>query len=501
MCENPTRNRQRQLLTALAVILVVAFLLRLFVAVKFPNINHPDEVFQYIEQAHRLVFKYGVIPWEFRDGVRSWLVPGFLAGLLKIFAILHISQPSIYLFLVAAILSALSLSVVVVGFLWGFRTQGAFAGLITAAICSVWYELIYFAPKTLTEPIAAHILVPAVYLAYPGQPTANKRRLFLAGLLFGLVVAIRVQLAPALLVAAIYICQRQVQDKWIPLFLGGLVTFLSAGMLDVLTWQYPFQSVASYIWVHGIEGKQYGIEGKQMEYGAAPWYFYPAFWLLTWSGATVPIAICALLAVRKNLILGLIAGTIIATHMLFALFGHKDYRFVFPAVPFIIILVGLGMAEVFDYIQKDIKPSATRNWILTTGVCTVFMWAIISAVLASGHNFRQYWFNEADKLRAFHYLYNKHDLCGVGLLDINFAIGGYTHLHRDVPLIIPGKNIAASFSAYNYALANPVTLPDYWPYAKVKCWNEDKVCVYHRDGPCESAPDLEINELYRRRDW
>ena len=114
---NNNLREQRQLLTALAVILVVAFLLRLFVAVKFPNINHPDEVFQYIEQAHRLVFKYGVIPWEFRDGVRSWLVPGFLAGLLKIFASLGVSQPSIYLFLVAATLSALSLSVVLVGFL------------------------------------------------------------------------------------------------------------------------------------------------------------------------------------------------------------------------------------------------------------------------------------------------------------------------------------------------------------------------------------------------
>ena len=108
---------QRQPLSGLSLILLVAFLLRLYVAVSFPNINHPDEVFQYIEQAHRLVFKYGFIPWEYRDAIRSWLVPGFLAGLLKVFAILGVSQPSIYLFLVAATLSALSLSVVLVGFL------------------------------------------------------------------------------------------------------------------------------------------------------------------------------------------------------------------------------------------------------------------------------------------------------------------------------------------------------------------------------------------------
>jgi hypothetical protein len=490
-------HEHRQLLAVFALILTVAFLLRLYVALTFPNIHHPDEVFQYIEQAHRLVFKYGIIPWEYRDGIRSWVVPGFLAGLLKIFAIIGISQPSIYLFLIAATLSALSLSVVVVGFLWGFRTQGAIAGFITAAICTVWYELIYFAPKTLTEPIATHLLVIAVYLAYPGQPITDRRRLFLAGLLFGLVVAIRAQLAPTLLVAAIYICQRQIQDKWIPLILGGLVTFVLAGMLDVLTWQYPFQSLASTIWVAIVQGKQY-------EFGAAPWYYYPAFWLLTWNGAIVPIVILALLAIRKNLLLGLIAASVIATHMLFA---HKEYRYVFPAVPFIVILLGLGTAEVFAYIQKDIKnaglrPSVTRNCTLTTGVGTVFGWVIISTVLASGHNFRQNWFSGADELRAFHFLHEKSDLCGVGLLDINYGIGGYSHLHRDVPLIIPAKNnIGPSFSAYNYALATPKEIPDNWPYAKIRCWSEHNVCLYRRDGVCERAPNLEMNQVYRRRGW
>jgi len=486
-------RERRQLLAGLALILAAAFLLRLYFAVCFPNIISDDEVFQYLEQAHRLVFKYGIVPWEYRDGMRSWLVPGFLAGPLKISDIFGISQPGIYLFLVAATLSALSLSVVLVGFLWGFRTQGAFAGFITAAICSVWYELIYFAPKTLTEPIAAHILVIAVYLAYPGQPTTNKRRLFAAGLLFGLIVAVRVQLVPALLVAAIYICRRQVRDKWIPLIFGGLVTFVLAGILDAFTWQYPFQAVASYIWM------QLRLEQSHV-HGIAPWYYYAVFWLLTWNGAIVPIAILALFAIRKNLLLGLIAATIIATHMLF---GYKEYRYVFPAVPFIIILVGLGMAEVLGYIEKDIKnaglsSSNTQKLIATTRAGVILGWAIISGVLASDHNFLRNWSMRADEIHAFHFLHNESDLCGVGLLDMNFGIGGYAHLHRDVPIIVPAKNIAASFSAYNYALANPRELPDYWPYAKVRCWSEDKLCVYHRDGSCEPAPDIELKEVWRR---
>jgi phosphatidylinositol glycan class B len=482
-------REQWQLLTGVALILAVAFLLRLYAALRFPNIHFPDEVFQYLEQAHRLVFGYGIIPWEYRDGARSWLVPGFLGVLLKISDLLGLSQPEIYSFLVSATLSALSLSVVVVGFLWAFRTQGAFAGLITAALCAVWFELIYFAPKTLTEPIAAHILVIAVYLAYPSQPTTNKHRLFAAGLLFGLVVAIRLSLAPALLVAAVYICRSQIRNKWIPLVLGGLVTFALAGILDAFTWQYPFQSFASNFWVNIVEQ-------KSQNYGIERWYYFAMFWLYMWKGAIVPVTLLCLFAVRKNLLLGLIAFTIILTHTLIV---HKEYRFVFPALPFVIILVGLGTAEVFDYVQKDLNIK-NQKLLLTVRAGIVLGWAVISGVLASSYNFRHYWFKWAGEIQAFHLLYKKSDLCGIGLIDLPWGkTGGYAHLHRNIPIIIPEKNIAASFSAYNYALANPRELPDYWPYSEVICWSDDEMCVYHREGPCESAPDLEVNNVVRRR--
>ncbi len=48
-------------------------------AVLWPGIHYPDEVMQSLEQAHRLVFGSGLVPWEFRDGARSWLLPGMLA--------------------------------------------------------------------------------------------------------------------------------------------------------------------------------------------------------------------------------------------------------------------------------------------------------------------------------------------------------------------------------------------------------------------------------------
>jgi hypothetical protein len=221
-----------------------------------------------------------------------------------------------------------------------------------------------------------------------------------------------------------------------------------------------------------------------------------------WKGAIVPIAILSLFGMRKNLLLGLVAITIIATHMLFA---HKEVRFVFPAIPFLIILVGIGSAEVFTYIEKDIKNAnlsayRTQKLVSMARVGVVLGWVIISGLVGSSYNFRQTWFRMVDEIDAFQFLYAKSDLCGVGLLDYNLGMAGYTNLHRNVPItIIPAQNIATSFPAYNYALANPEKLPDNWPYVRVRCWSaDDKVCVYRRNGPCERAPAIEMNEVRRR---
>ena len=50
----------------LPLILVLAFVLRATFALTTHYIAHPDEVFQYLEPAHRLVFGQGIVTWEYR---------------------------------------------------------------------------------------------------------------------------------------------------------------------------------------------------------------------------------------------------------------------------------------------------------------------------------------------------------------------------------------------------------------------------------------------------
>ena len=66
----------------LVLLLAVALVLRTMVAISFPSVYFPDEMFQYWEQGYRLVFGYGIVPWEYRAGIRSWLVPGAIGGVI-----------------------------------------------------------------------------------------------------------------------------------------------------------------------------------------------------------------------------------------------------------------------------------------------------------------------------------------------------------------------------------------------------------------------------------
>ena len=74
------------------LIVIGAALLRGWLAVGDHGIYWPDEIYQSLEQAHRVAFGDGMLPWEFREGARSWLLPGAIAGLWRLAAALGVES-------------------------------------------------------------------------------------------------------------------------------------------------------------------------------------------------------------------------------------------------------------------------------------------------------------------------------------------------------------------------------------------------------------------------
>ncbi|KAK3221606.1 hypothetical protein Dsin_008631, partial [Dipteronia sinensis] len=54
---------------------------------------NPDEHWQALEVAHHIVFGYGHLTWEWKEGIRSYLHPMLFALLYRILAILHLDFP------------------------------------------------------------------------------------------------------------------------------------------------------------------------------------------------------------------------------------------------------------------------------------------------------------------------------------------------------------------------------------------------------------------------
>ncbi len=92
-------------------VLLAGLVLRLLVALTSDYTWKPDEIFQYLEQAHRIVFGYGVIPWEYEVGARTWLVSALPIAVLQACAWLGLDQPDFYIPIMRTVNAAASLAV------------------------------------------------------------------------------------------------------------------------------------------------------------------------------------------------------------------------------------------------------------------------------------------------------------------------------------------------------------------------------------------------------
>ena len=96
----------------LAAVYAVALILRVWAAFLPDRSFYPDEHFQLLEQGHRLVFGYGLVPWEFEAGIRNWILPAFVGGVIAAATRTGFEDPVVWSGLLAAIAIAASLSLV-----------------------------------------------------------------------------------------------------------------------------------------------------------------------------------------------------------------------------------------------------------------------------------------------------------------------------------------------------------------------------------------------------
>ena len=403
---------------ALPAILVLGFALRIGVtcADARPYVLFFDETLQYFEQGHRLAFDSGIVPWEFADGVRSWLLPGLIALAMR--ATAHIGDdPMLYVGLVRTVCVLLSMVVVLIGFHAGEREGGRMGAVVTGGLCAIWFDLIYFAPAVMTEVLAVHCAIAALYL---GEGSRTMRRGYWVGALFGAAVCLRYQYAPPLAVAVFWQYRTQPRHyQW--LFLGAASVLLPfSGVLDAITWGGAFQS----IWLNFIRNSMQGIAAA---IGTEPPRYYLDYLVIAW----LPLP----------LLLGTGRG---GRHTVPGLGdrrgGHAGDAQSAAAqrspvhLPYIgrrSDLIGLGATHVLGLLAERHGPRA-----ITFGVPLFLAVSVLLTTYIATGPLRGLWSIQRGMVHAFLAAHREADLCGLQVRDIpSWRSGGYTYLNRDVPLM------------------------------------------------------------------
>ena len=453
-------------------VLVLAFVVRAAVALCGDFVLHPDEVMQYLEPAHRLVFGSGVTYWEFFYGARSWLVPGLVAGVLKGFDMVGLGEPVWYVGGVKLMFCGISLLIPVGMYFFARVHFGEMSARVALLAGAFWYELVGFAHKPMTEFVATALLMALLVMCV--QSSVDRRRMvWLVAFVALLMAAVRLQYAPLALLLLGVCFLRTVKRVHLVLIAG--VFLLAVGVFDAVTWDGGlFHSYITNI--------RFNLLVDQGRAGESPGYQF-LWWLLL---ASVGLgAVCLVMALRDLRRYGFLLAMIGLVLLFHSVSAHKEYRFVFAVIP-LWLLVG---ADV-------VARLGVRYWVLA-GVlfAAVSLGGILNALPGQDQVYRAF-SKETGKVgfvrgqdpifAAFRYLARVPGVLGVWQVDRPyFNLPGYYYLHREIPFYdaFSGREINKGLeitmaSVSHIVSGNPnLTIPGYTVekrFGDVQIWRREE---------------------------
>lgn len=456
----------------MALVLLTGLTLRLIVAIRITPIYY-DEIYQYLEPAYDLLTGGSVKTWEMRTGIRSWLLPFLLALPLALGKWIS-SDPAIYMPILRGSLSVLSLTMVGAAASLGMRIS-RLHGLVAGLVGAIWFELIDFAPRTLSDSIALSLLMGGVWLTSSNRQGTG--RSVLAGLMFGLAVIARFQNAPLAAVLAIGWAGRDVRFRWLPLVVGGLVAVAIDAAIDLTMGRPPLLWLVKNIEINIVEN-------RSLRYGVAPWWAYGAWMAEVWSSAALPIVALAVIGARRYP--WLLAGALvqIALHSLIA---HKEYRFILPGIALIIVLAAIGTA---DWIARSNLSEARRSLVVA-----VLGWLAMAAILpwTPAYGLLRKSIGSVETLPAA--AGRRAAVCGLAATEAGPLPAPYVFYGRATPIFMfEGPDARASLwryaNAYNAIIAEPSRIAIPPAYRKSVCAApglEGEPCLFERPGACRGT--------------
>jgi len=436
------------------------------------------------------------VPLEFRDGVRSWFVPGAIGVVMKLGAALGIHSG---LGLVRLVKTCIALGTVAGGYAAiriAERLAGVRAALLAGALHAASPIVVYFGSRAFTDTISMPIVAFGALMLTRRRRAAPQA--FGAGLLFGLAAVIRYQ---NLLLVVVPLAALLAARSWRLAFryaLGAAVMLTLGGALDWITWGVPFAPLVDRLrvalrFLH-FQSESAGLAGL----GVEPASYYTTTYASVWGWPFYVVLAGFAIALFRARLLGALVVAFVATHVLIA---HKEIRYLLPVVPIVIAMAAVGLVIVLDIVSRRRSAITSIVVVVLAGAS-----AVTAAVKLSSATFESMGDAEFGAASAWHFDENQSvlfssagshaDACGViylGRSGTNWDHSGtYSYLHRDIPLFHARNGELARYA--NYVVApRGARLPGEFEQIEIR----GTYALYRRAGTCEPPPSWYSRESER----
>lgn len=316
---------------------------------------NPDEHWQALEVAHRIVFGYGHLTWEWRKGIRSYFHPLLFAVLYKVLALFGLDTPWFMAHaprLLQALFSA-------VGDLYFYRLSNAIFGNFVAkwALFSQlanWFMFFCF-NRTLSNSLETVLTLVGLYYWPCMRASPSKAPLVLRK--WGLAIAaLACAIRPTSAITWVYVGLLELavtRDRLKFLVLevvpiGALVLGLSC-LLDRLMYGSWVIVPLNFLKFNFLSsgGDYYGTHKWH-------WYFSQGFTVMLFT--FLPFSIVGSIKSKCWKLSGLIAWVLIV----YSIQGHKEFRFVLPMLPIALMFSGYSLS-VMAKSDSDTRRKGSPN--------------------------------------------------------------------------------------------------------------------------------------------
>lgn len=296
----------------------------------------PDEYWQSLEVAHKLVFRYGYLTWEWHAGIRSYIYPFLISILYRILSVLNLDFVSLLVTLPRIFQALLSAYTDYRFYIW---TGSKFA---LFSLCTNWYWY-YNASRTLINSVETCLTIIGLsFFPWSDSGGKNVKFLWIIGLLgiarpTAAIVWLPMFIYHVLNTSArnrIFLIVRYVAVALFYVSISTAIDTFCYGHFVVTPWEFFKINV---------------LQRTSENYGTMHylWYFTSALpVLLGLQNLALPFAVYQVCRNYSKSRQSMVLIAIVAWTMgVYSLLAHKEFRFILPLLP---ILIYLTTTNIID---------------------------------------------------------------------------------------------------------------------------------------------------------